>query len=108
MTFPLGTAALQRIIEQAGSVSRLAGDLNLPVTTVRAWLVRDSIPAAHCPALEAYSVMLAGGRDAKPGAYVVCEQLDNDTPWSVLRRNPLPPGRDAAIDKAWRKAGGKA
>ncbi len=99
---PIGVAALEHIVRQAGSVSKLAGDLNVPITTVRAWLVRESVPAAQCPALEAYSVMLAGGRDSKPSSYVVCEQLNNDTPWFILRNNSLPRGRDTQIDKAWR------
>jgi hypothetical protein len=101
---PVGTAALQHIIDQAGSLYKLANDLNLPATTVRAWLTRGNIPAQYCPALEAYSVMLAGGRDKK--GYILSEQLNNATIWQVIRSHgPIGEPLDRRIATAWQGLG---
>lgn len=71
---------IQRAIDQLGSVTALAGGLEVSVQAVCFW--RDgkrTIPADKCPSIE----RLTGG-------VVRCEELRPDVDWAQVRGNTLP------------------
>lgn len=51
------------------------------------WKARGSVPAEHCPAIEAYTRRIADEK-AEPSMVVTCEQLRDDVQWGVLRTAP--------------------
>lgn len=73
---PKNTASpLERAIEAAGGVTKMAQSLNLSGHGVIYQWSKNRVPADHCPDIE----KLTGVR---------CEELRPDVNWSVLRTAP--------------------
>lgn len=79
--------ALEKAIEIVGSQTALASGIGgeVRVGHIYYWLKCGQTPAKHCPAIE---------RETK--GLVRCEQLNPDVPWSVLRAQVVPVGREAS------------
>ncbi len=87
MVFNIPMSALQRAIDHAGGVSKLAGLLGVSVQRLSNWLDRG-VPAERCPDIEHAT-----------GGAVRSEELRPDVRWGVLRE-PITAAAEGARDAA--------
>ena len=75
---------IAQAIKKSGGPSALARKANVSASTPLMWRSRGSVPAEHCPAVEAAS-----------GGFFLCEQMWPDKPWRRVRDAswPHPKGR---------------
>lgn len=81
----------EKAISTVGSQARLAAALGVTEGVVSQWH-RRGIPFERCLEIEALTRRLAAER-GDPSLIVTCEELRPDTPWSIVRDNPLPAER---------------
>ena len=90
---------LEEAVQICGSQAELARRIDEKPQTVSAWLKRAArsgilrVPAGHCPSIE----------EATEGR-VVCERLNPDVKWSVVRGRPLPVQQSANADQVQQRA----
>lgn len=77
---------LQRAIEVAGGLTRLADAIGVTPQRLLNWVDRG-VPAERCPDIERAT------REA--GTAVTCEELKPDVNWGVLRQNAVAPAEQA-------------
>lgn len=90
---------LEKAVQICGSQAELARRIEEKPQTVSAWVKRAQrrgvlrVPAEHCPSIEEAT-----------GGEVVCEQLNPDVKWSVLRGRPLNVGVAANAGEVQQRA----
>jgi len=75
---------IAQAIKRSGGPSALARKANVSASAPLMWRSRGSVPAEHCPAVEAAS-----------GGFFQCEQMWPDKPWRRIpdKTWPNPKGR---------------
>jgi DNA-binding transcriptional regulator YdaS (Cro superfamily) len=75
---------LERAIDAAGGITRLAMALGLNShAVINQWRL-NRVPAEHCPAIEQFTRAKAA-EAGDPSLIVRCEELRPDVAWGVLR-----------------------
>lgn len=65
---------IDKAVSIVGTQTALASRLGVVQGAIQNWILRNRVPAEHCPAIE-----------RETGGAVRCEDLRPDIPWEVLR-----------------------
>jgi DNA-binding transcriptional regulator YdaS (Cro superfamily) len=76
--------ALERAIDAAGGITKLASALELSGHAVVHQWRSNRVPAEYCPLIERITREIAAEKD-DPSLVVLCEALRPDIAWDVLR-----------------------